>query len=108
MAALVWDEDTIPLCSHRHRAGAEQPKVGCVTRKSSAWLSWPCCPPAESRQRACKVSLLQSQTREGVLLVLSKGTRCFVQHQSRGTQRAMYQVWRSSVLKPPMWMFLGT
>lgn len=73
MAALVWDEDMIPLCSHRHRAGAEQPKVGCVTRKSSAWLSWPCCPPADSRQCACKVSLLQSRTREGVLPCAEQG-----------------------------------
>lgn len=73
MAALVWDEHTIPLRSHQHQAGAEQPKVGCVTRKSSAWLSWPCCPSAESRQCACKVSLLQSETREGVLPCAEQG-----------------------------------
>lgn len=92
MAALVWDEDMIPLCSHRHRAGAEQPKVGCVTRKSSAGLAVPL-------QRAgsghAKSVCCKAEREKVCFLVLSKGTRCFVQHQSRGTQRAMYQVWRS-------------
>lgn len=60
---------------------------GCVTKQTSPSL---CCLTAESRQHACKVSLLQHEMR-GDVFPLEKETHGFV-IQTRGMQSAVHRM----------------